>query len=93
MRLTFALVLAAMISGCSTGVVQMDKDTYMVSEKAGGCGFATAGGQEADAYKKANKFCATKGMAVETITADTKGGVPFARCASADLKFRCVPKQ
>ncbi len=93
MRSGLALVLTMLVAGCSTGVVQMDKDTYMVSEKAAGCGFATAGGQEADAYKKANKFCAAKNMAVETITADTKSGVPFARCASADLKFRCVPKQ
>ena len=93
MKLKLALLLAALVSGCSTGVVQMDKNTYMVSEKAAGCGFATSGGQEADAYKKANKFCSAKNMTVETISSETKGGVPFARCASADLKFRCVPAQ
>jgi len=35
-----------LLSACSTGIIQTDKDTYMVSEKAGGCGFTTAGGQE-----------------------------------------------
>jgi len=93
MRYIFVVMVATLFAGCSTGVVQMDKDTYMVSEKAAGCGFATAGGQEADAYEKANEFCAARNMAVETISSEAKGGVPFARCASADLKFRCVPKQ
>lgn len=90
MRSLFFLTISV-LAGCSTGVVKMDKDTYMISEKAAGCGFATAGGQEADAYRKANEFCAEKGMVVETISSDSKGGVPFARCASANLKFKCVP--
>jgi hypothetical protein len=80
-----------LVAGCSSGIVQMEKNTYMVSEKAGGCGFATTGGQEADAYGKANEFCAKKGLNVEKIELTTKSGIPFARCASADLKFRCVP--
>ena len=80
-----------LFAACSSGVVQMEKNTYMLSEKAGGCGFATGSGQEADAYKKANKFCGKKGMQVETISSEAKDGIPFARCASAELKFRCVP--
>jgi hypothetical protein len=90
MRLV-ALLIALLLAGCSTGIAKTDKDTYMVSEKAGGCGFATAGGQEADAYKKANEFCAARNLNVETVSSNAQGGIPFARCASADLKFKCVP--
>jgi hypothetical protein len=68
----------------------MDKDSFMVSEKAGGCGFATGSGQEADAYKRANAFCADRGEHVETISSNVRDGMPFAHCASASLKFRCV---
>jgi len=78
------------IVGCSSGVVQMDKGTYMISEKAGGCGFATAGGQEADAYRKANRYCDKQGQKVETISVDSIDGKPMVRCASVTLKFKCV---
>nr|AQQ74495.1 hypothetical protein [uncultured bacterium] len=87
------IAIVALLAGCSTGVVQVDKDTYMISEKAAGCGFATAGGQEADAYKKANEYCSSRGQQVEIVSTTAKDGVPFARCASANVKFRCVPKK
>jgi hypothetical protein len=91
MRAVGIVVLGLSLGGCSTGVVQTDRDTYMISEKAAGCGFATAGGQEASAYKKANAFCAAKGQHVETVSTSGRDGMPFAHCASADLKFKCVP--
>lgn len=79
-----------LLSGCSSGIVKMDSDSYILSEKAAGCGFATGSGQEVEAYKKANKFCTKKGLQVETISVAAKDGIPFARCASAQLKFKCV---
>jgi hypothetical protein len=87
------IVIAMGLTACSTGVVQVDKDTYMVSEKAAGCGFATAGGQEADAYKKANKYCSSRNLDVEVVSTTAKEGVPFARCASANVKFKCVSRR
>ena len=91
MRYVVLLTLALSLMACSTGVVQVDRDTYMVSEKAAGCGFATGGGQEADAYKKANAYCAERNLKVEIVSTTAKDGVPFARCASANIKFKCVP--
>jgi hypothetical protein len=91
MRKILTLIAIVLLAACSSGIVPMDKGSYMISEKAGGCGFATAGGQEADAYKKANEFCSAKSMHVETISIEPKSGIPFVRCASADLKFKCVP--
>lgn len=87
------IAILCTLTACSTGVVQVDRDTYMVSEKAAGCGFAAAGGQEADAYKKANEYCSSRGQEVEIVSTSAKEGVPFARCASANVKFRCVPKK
>ena len=87
------IMVVIALTACSTGVVQVDKDTYMVSEKAAGCGFATAGGQEADAYKKANEYCSARSLDVEVVSTTAKEGVPFARCASANVKFKCVPKK
>lgn len=91
MRLAGVVLLGFCLGACSTGVVQTDLNTYMIVEKAAGCGFATAGGQEANAYKKANAFCAAKGQHVETVSNTGREGVPFARCASNELKFKCVP--
>lgn len=87
------IIIAIALTACSTGVVQIDRDTYMVSEKAAGCGFATAGGQEADAYKKANEYCSSRGLDVEVVSTTAKEGVPFSRCASANVKFKCIPKK
>jgi hypothetical protein len=90
MNKIFAFVLITFISGCSSNVVKMGKDSYMISEKAVGCGFATGSGQEAVAYTKANKFCSNKGMEVETIESTSKDGEIMKSCANAVLKFRCV---
>ena len=91
LRAVLFVSTSALLGACSSGIVQMEKDTYLISEKAGGCGFATGGGQEADAYRKANAFCAAKSMHVETISSSARDGMPFAHCASAELKFKCVP--
>lgn len=63
----------------------------MISQRSGACAFGSSGAQEADVYKEANAFCSAKNMKVETASSDAKDGIPFARCASANLKFRCVP--
>jgi hypothetical protein len=91
MRLAVLVIGTTILSACSTGVVQTDKDTYIVSEKAGGCGFASGGGQVADAYREANDFCAARNLHVETVSSTSRNGVPFAHCADATLTFRCVP--
>lgn len=90
MRATILLALSAFLAACSTGVVSMGRGNYMVSEKAVGCGFATAGGQKADAYKKAKMFCSERDLNVEVISITSKDGAPFVQCASAELQFKCT---
>ena len=56
---TWLVFLALVLTGCaSTGVVPMDKDTYMVAKRSAQFGFGPADGVKADVYREANDFCA-----------------------------------
>ena len=87
---TWLVFLALVLTGCaSTGVVPMDKDTYMVAKRSAQFGFGPADGVKADVYREANDFCAKVNKKLETVKLDmTNSG--FARPASASLEFRCV---
>jgi len=91
MKKTF-LVLALVLTGCviSSGVVPIGQGIYMLSKKSAGCGFSSAEGTKADLYVEANAFCAEQKKQIETVNAIARDGVPFVRCASAELQFRCV---
>jgi len=89
----FIIILSTymLASGCaSTGVVPIGQGVYMLTKKSAACGFASAEGTMSDLYKEANKFCATKHMQVDSVEAIPRDGVPFVRCASAELHFKCV---
>jgi len=83
-------ILVLVLAGCaSTGVVPMDKDTYLVSEKWPQVGFGPPVGLKAEVYQQANEFCATKGKKVETVSFESVNS-GLARSGSASLQFRCV---
>ena len=90
MRTWWIAAVVLLVAGCaSTGVVPMDKGTYMVSKRSPQVGFGPPVAAKADIYKQANDFCAKQGKTVETI--DFKGtDSGFARSASASLEFKCV---
>ena len=83
-------VLMLILSGCaSTGVVLMEKDTYMIAKRSAQFGFGPPVGAKADVYHEANEFCAKQNMKVETVDLNmTDGGL--ARPGSVSLQFRCV---
>lgn len=82
------------LAGCaSSGVIQTDPDTYMISKTGAGGIFSSGAAVKADLYTEANAFCAGKGMVVETVNATAKNAIPFARMNSAELQFRCVARQ
>ncbi len=84
------IVFSIILSACgSTGVIQTDKDQYLVSVKNAKLGFVSAAEEKAEAYKKANKFCKDKNLNVETIKIDEVGSGVF-QSASATLEFKCV---
>lgn len=84
----FATILS--LTGCAyTGIVPMDKDTYMVGRRSLQFGCGAPVGVKALMYRKANEFCAKQNKKVETINCEMKNGVPFSP-GSVSLKFRCV---
>ena len=87
-----ALVILTSVVACSnTGIVPMDKGTYMISKKSPQIGFGPPIGIKGEAYTEANDFCAKESKAVETIKyEETNAG--FARSAAVALEFRCIPK-
>lgn len=92
MKQRFLLLIFALAAACAdTGVVPMDKGTYLIAKKSPQVGFGPPIGIKAEAYTEANKFCEQQGRVVETVKLDeTNSG--FARAAAVSLEFRCVPK-
>ena len=88
MKLLLAITL--LLTGCaSTGISQMNKGTYFVSEMRSMPGIGPATGAKADIYKEANEFCAKQNKHVETVKLEMVNAV-FARPGSASLEFKCV---
>lgn len=92
-RVLRVVSIGLLVAGCaSTGVVPMDKGTYLISKKSPQVGFGPPVAIKGEVYSEANQFCATKdGKAVETLKyEETNAG--FARSAAVALEFRCVAK-
>jgi hypothetical protein len=84
------LILSLLLSGCSsTGVIQENPDSYMVS--ATGTSPAFTGTEDAikRAYRDAAAFCAEKRSVVETLSLE-KVEQAIGRPGRATLHFRCV---
>jgi hypothetical protein len=68
----------------------MGESKYIISKKSVGCGFSSGEGTKVDLYKEAGEFCAERKKELKTVDAIARDGVPFVRCASAELQFQCV---
>jgi hypothetical protein len=91
MRLLCVLALFTLTACSSTGVVPMNKDSYLISKKSAQVGFGPPIGIKGEVYTEANDFCNKEGKAVETLKyEETNSG--FARSAAVALEFRCVPR-
>jgi hypothetical protein len=91
MRLMFVAALSVLTACSSTGVVPMDRDTYLISKKSPQIGFGPPIGIKGEVYTEANAFCGKDGKAVETLKYEETNS-SFARSAAVALEFRCVPK-
>jgi hypothetical protein len=93
MKRVIAMVVACFVVGaCSSGgPVKMGDNLYMLTKKSAGCGFSGGEGSKVALLREANEFCAGQGKQIETTSAAAKNGVPFVRCASAEVTFKCVP--
>ena len=91
MKLTVALLFLGLVACANTGIVPMDKGTYLIAKKSPQVGFGPPIGIKGEAYAEANEFCAKEGKVVETLKFEqTNAG--FARSAAVSLEFRCVAK-
>lgn len=93
MKKTLALVVGPLIlSGCaSSGVVPMDKGTFLITKRSMQVGTGSPVGTKSKVYAEANAFCESKGLAVETVNLDVSSS-RVAHPGSVALQFRCVPK-
>jgi hypothetical protein len=91
-RWTAVSFLAVAAIGCtSSGVIPMDRGTFLITRRSAQVGFGPPVGAKADVYREANEYCARQSMVVETIKADESPS-GFAQPASFSLQFRCVPE-
>lgn len=91
MKHFIALGLLGLVACANTGIVPMDKGTYLIAKKSPQVGFGPPIGIKGEAYSEANEFCAKDGKAVETLKLEeTNAG--FARAAAVSLEFRCISK-
>lgn len=85
-----AALVAITLFGCaSTGVIPMDRDSYMIAKKDGTPGFGISLSNKADVYREANAFCRAKELEVETLQVTTKPAMPGV-LGYTELQFRCV---
>jgi hypothetical protein len=89
---TGMIIFLSTIVGCaSTGVIPMDKDSYLIGKKDGTPGLGVSLSNKAEVYKEANDFCSAKGLEVETLNVITTPARP-AQLGSTELQFKCVPR-
>ena len=83
------IFLILLFTACSsTGVVPMDKGTYMIAQRSAQVGFGPPTAVKADVYKEANEFCAKKQKVVKTLNLKvTNSG--FAKPGNVSLEFKC----
>ena len=86
------LFLCVILVGCAnTGVVPMDRGTYLIAKKSPQVGFGPPIGIKGEAYTEANEYCAKTSQVVETINFEqTNSG--FGRAAAVSLTFKCIAK-
>jgi len=84
------LPLLLLVSACSsTGVIPMDRDSYMIGKKDGAPGLGVSLTNKAEVYREANTFCREKGLEVETLHVTTTPANP-GRLGSTEMQFRCT---
>lgn len=85
------ITLSALLCSCvsTSEVVPTGKDQYLLTSTARGG--LDPGAQVITATKKANEYCAARGLQMQVTKLDT-AGVPMWTPERATLAFSCVPK-
>jgi hypothetical protein len=86
------IAVVAMLGACAnSGVVQMSRDTYMVSKDSAKFGGGVSNAVRMEVYQDAGAFCAKSGKYVETRDLQLTPGVP-GRLGNVMLQFQCTTK-
>lgn len=89
-RITLSLSALICLSGCaSTDFSVVGNDEYRVQKVSDGCSVASSNWALTDLRAKALKFCAGRKETPQETAVETVTAIPFIRCASAALTFRC----
>jgi hypothetical protein len=91
MKNCFLIFAAAILSGCSSGIVPMGPNTYMVQHS--GSSLSSKSAMQAKCLKEANKFCEEKGLVMIPVSTEGRDGlpVPFGHGANCELVFKALP--
>lgn len=87
-RLLLLVMTAALVAGCSSGIVPAGPDTYMVSRSIEV--FSTGAGGKAALYREANDWCMKRGLIMVPVSTDAREPVVGGRLGSAELVFRAL---
>jgi hypothetical protein len=82
------LLLAVLLSACSTGVVPIGRDTYMVAD-TGASSWASGAGLKAGLYQQAETFCRNREKESMPVGSQ-QNDANFSTFAHAELQFRCL---
>lgn len=82
-------ILFIFIGCASTGVVQMNQDSYFIGKTDSSFGGMNAMENKVEVFKEANEFCMKKGLEVQILKQTVTQSYP-GHMGSTELNFRCV---
>jgi hypothetical protein len=83
------VAVAAVLAGCSSGVVSAGPQTYMISRSIAFAGTGATG--KAKLYEEANEWCIARGLIMVPVTSDSTEPVAGKGMGSASLTFQALP--
>lgn len=90
MKNIFGILFALSLYGCqSTGVIPMDRDTFMIGKKDITPGLGVSLSNKAEVYKEATTFCNSKGLEVLALHESVIPAMP-GQLGSTEVQFKCV---
>lgn len=68
------------------------ENTYWLHKLSSACVLGTEAGIHGELWMEAARFCAARKEAPEIISSTFEYGIPYIRCASLEIEFRCIPE-
>jgi hypothetical protein len=85
----FLILLSIVLAGCSTGVVPMGRDTYMIAGSSPG--LVQSATIRARLLREADSWCRKQGLVMVPLNYSGREAVIGSHCANSEVIFRAVP--